>query len=511
MTLTTVLMIVLPILGLIFGWLIRWLYARFQLSSTEQTATRIKDEALKDAEAKKRELLLETKDQLIYERNQQEKEFRERRNELQKLDSRLLQKEEALEKKSVSLEKFKSELENRGREIAKKEAKTREIELEFRKELERISNLTAEEAKALIIKNMENEAKHDAQALINKIEQESHITAEKKAREFLVSVMERIVRDVTPEVTISTVALPNDDMKGRIIGREGRNIRTLETLTGVDIVVDDTPEVVVISCFDSIRREVAKTALERLVYDGRIHPARIEEVVHKVVGEVKRKIFDEGEKVLFDLGIHNIPKEGIRALGRLYYRTSYGQNVLNHSKEVAKICGMIAAELGVDRDIARRSGLLHDVGKSIEADGESNHAELGAELAKRMGEDKLVVNAILAHHNDVEPESIYAIIVQIADAISGVRPGARRESVDDYIKRLENLEKISTSFEGVEKAFAIQAGRELRVIIDSNKIDDAEVKDIAKGIAKRIETEMKYPGRIKITMIRETRVVEYAR
>lgn len=312
-------------------------------------------------------------------------------------------------------------------------------------------------------------------------------------------------------MTISTVSLPNDDMKGRIIGREGRNIRTLETLTGVDVVIDDTPEAVVISCFDPIRKEVAKIALERLIQDGRIHPARIEEIVQKVVKEVARKIIEEGEKVLYDLSLPGLSQEGIKALGRLHYRTSYGQNVLQHSKEVAIISGMIAAELGLDAVKAKRAGLLHDVGKAIESDGFSNHAELGAELAKRIGEDKQVVNAILAHHGDVEPESIYATIVQVADSVSAARPGARRESIDDYIKRLENLEKISTSFPGVEKAFAMQAGRELRVLVDTDKISDVQAKELAKSIAKRIEDELKYPGRIKVTIIRETRVVEYAR
>ena len=313
------------------------------------------------------------------------------------------------------------------------------------------------------------------------------------------------------ETTISVVQLPNDEMKGRIIGREGRNIRTLETLTGVDIIIDDTPEAVVISCFDPVRKEIAKESLERLISDGRIHPARIEEVVQKVTREVQNKIYEEGEKALFDLGIHNMPTDGVRALGRLYFRTSYGQNVLVHSKEVGLLAGMLAAELGADRELAKRAAILHDIGKGAENDSDQNHAEVGAEMARKMGEDARVINAIAAHHNDIEPTSIEAVIVQIADAISAARPGARRETVDNYVKRLENLEGIAESFNGVEKAYAIQAGRELRILVNNEKIPDLEVKELARKIAKQIETDLRYPGRIKLTMIRETRIVEYAR
>ena len=327
----------------------------------------------------------------------------------------------------------------------------------------------------------------------------------------MISAIQRIAPETTSDITVTTVSLPSDEMKGRIIGREGRNIRALETLTGVDIIIDDTPEAVVISCFDPVRKEIAKESLERLISDGRIHPARIEEIVQKVTREVQNKIYEEGEKALFDLGIHNMPTEGIRALGRLYFRTSYGQNVLNHSKEVAMVAATLAAEVGADRELAKRAAILHDIGKGAENDSDQNHAEVGAEIARKMGEDAKVINAIAAHHNDVEASTPEAIIVQIADAISAARPGARRETVDNYVKRLENLEAIAENFEGVEKAYAIQAGRELRILVNNEKIADYEVKELASNIAKQIETDLKYPGRIRITMIRETRIVEYAR
>ncbi|WP_020614324.1 ribonuclease Y [Sediminispirochaeta bajacaliforniensis] len=508
---TVVLAIVLPVSGLILGWTIRWLYARFQLSSSEQKAERVKQEAVKEAEAKRRELILETKDELLRERNQQEREFRERRNELQRLERRLLQKEENLEKKQSDLDIQKQKLADRDGKIREREVFLDEEEQKWKAELERVAGISSDEAKQLIIQSLESEARHDAQVLINKIEQEAQTLAERRARDIIVTSIQRIATDVSSDVTISSVSLPNDEMKGRIIGREGRNIRTLETLTGVDIIIDDTPEAVVISCFDPIRKEIAKVALERLIQDGRIHPARIEEVVLKVTKEINQIIFDEGEKVFFDLGIHNLNQEAIRALGRLYYRTSYGQNVLKHSKEVAVLAGMIAAEIGADREIAKRGGLLHDIGKGIETDSDGNHAELGAELARKLGEDPRVINSILSHHNDVEPNCVESVIVQIADAISASRPGARRETLNNYIKRLENLEQLSESFEGVEKAYAIQAGRELRIMVNHESVDDDRAKELAKDIAKKIEAELRYPGRIKVTIIRETRVVEYAR
>ena len=503
--------IVLPVAGLVLGWTIRWLYARFQLSASEQRAERVKQDAIREAEAQKKEILLEAKEQLIRERNQQERENRERRGELQRMERRLVQKEETLDKRGITLDEQEQAFSKREKEISERETVLASEEERYRQELERISGLSAQEAKNLIIQNLENEARHDAQALLNKIEQEAQLTSEKKAREILVTTIQRIATETTSDITVTTVSLPSDEMKGRIIGREGRNIRTLETLTGVDIIIDDTPEAVVISCFDPVRKEIAKVALERLISDGRIHPARIEEVVQKVTREIQQKIYEEGERVLFDLGIHNMSQDGVRALGRLYFRTSYGQNVLNHSKEVAIIAGMIAAEIGANRELAKRAALLHDIGKGTETDSEQNHAEVGAEMARKMGEDPRIVNAIGSHHNDVEPESLEAVIVQIADAISAARPGARRETMDNYVKRLENLEAVAENFNGVEKAYAIQAGRELRVLVNNEKIPDSDVKDLARRIAKQIETDLKYPGRIKITMIRETRIVEYAR
>lgn len=506
-----ILYICLPIAGIVLGWTIRWLYARFQLSASEQRAERVKQDAIREAEAQKKEILLEAKEQLIRERNQQERENRERRGELQRMERRLIQKEETLDKRSFTLDEQEQSFSKREKEITERETVLASEEERYRQELERISGLSAQEAKNLIIQNLENEARHDAQALLNKIEQEAQLTSEKKARDILVTTIQRIATETTSDITVTTVSLPSDEMKGRIIGREGRNIRTLETLTGVDIIIDDTPEAVVISCFDPVRKEIAKVALERLISDGRIHPARIEEIVQKVTREIQQKIYEEGERVLFDLGIHNMNQDGVRALGRLYFRTSYGQNVLNHSKEVAIIAGMIAAEIGANRDLAKRAALLHDIGKGTETDSEQNHAEVGAEMARKMGEDARIVNAIASHHNDIEPESIEAVLVQIADAISAARPGARRETIDNYVKRLENLEAVAENFNGVEKAYAIQAGRELRVLVNNEKIPDSDVKDLARKIAKQIETDLKYPGRIKITMIRETRIVEYAR
>jgi ribonucrease Y len=506
-----ILIIALPLLGLILGWTIRWLYARFQLSSSEQKAERVKQEAIKEAEAKKRELLIETKDELLKERNQQEREFRERRNELQRFERRLLQKEENLEKKQGDVDNQKHALSDREGKIEEKESYLLQQEERWKEELEKIAGLTKDEAKELIITSMKQEAEHDAQVVINKIEQEAQAAGEKKARDIIVTSIQRLATEVSGDVSISSVSLPNDEMKGRIIGREGRNIRTLETLTGVDIIIDDTPEAVVLSCFDPVRKEIAKVALERLIQDGRIHPARIEEVVQKVGKEINQIIYEEGEKIIFDLGIHNVSQDGIRALGRLHYRTSYGQNVLAHAKEVAILSGMLAAEVGASREIAKRGGLLHDIGKGIETEGDNNHAELGAELARQMGEDDRVVNSILSHHNDVEPTCVESILVQTADAISASRPGARRETLNNYIKRLENLEQISESFEGVEKAFAIQAGRELRIMVNNDSVNDQKAKELAKEVAKKIEAELRYPGRIKVTIIRETRVIEYAR
>ena len=437
--------------------------------------------------------------------------MREQRSEIQRYEKRIQQKEDNLDRKTSDLDRRQAGLSQRLEEVNEREKKLTEEEQRCQTELERISGFTAEEAKKIQMQGLENEAKHDAQVLINKIEQEAQATADKKARDILITTIQRLATEVTTEITVTSVSLPNDEMKGRIIGREGRNIRTLETLTGVDIIIDDTPEAVVISCFDPIRKTIAKTALERLIQDGRIHPARIEEIVQKVAKEISQIIYEEGERVLFDLGIHDMRPEGIRALGRLHFRTSYGQNVLSHSKEVAIIAGMIASEVGADVAIAKRGALLHDIGKGLETDGEGGHAEVGGELARRMGEDPKIVNAIAAHHDDEEIISPEGVIVQLADAISAARPGARRETLDNYIKRLENLEKIALAFNGVEKVFAIQAGRELRIMVNHEKVNDQQSKQLAKDIARDIEAQLKFPGRIRVTIIRETRVVEYAR
>ncbi|MDR1252545.1 MAG: ribonuclease Y [Treponema sp.] len=506
-----ILWIILPLAGLTLGWTIRWLYARFQLTASEQRAERIKQDAIKEAEAKKKEILLEAKEQVIRERNQQERETRERRAELQRYERRVLQKEETVDRKTAQIERIGQQLADREKVCQERENVLSKEEERYRAELERISCLSVEEAKALIIQSLENEAKHDAQALINKIEQEANLAGEKKARDILVTTVQRLATEVTGDVTVATVTLPNDEMKGRIIGREGRNIRTLETLTGVDIIIDDTPEAVVISCFDPVRREIAKVSLEHLILDGRIHPARIEEIVTKVSKDISQKIFEEGEKVLFDLGIHNIKQDAIRALGRLYFRTSYGQNVLNHSREVAIIAGMLAAEIGCNRELAKRAALLHDIGKGVESDSDLNHAEIGMDMARKMGEDPRIINAVGSHHNDIDPTCIEAVLVQIADAISAARPGARRETLDNYIKRLETLESIAVSFTGVDKAFAIQAGRELRIIVNNDAVTEDQSRDLAKEIAKKIENDLRYPGRIKVTIIREMRITEYAR
>ncbi len=497
--------------GIAIGFVCRWIYAKSKLTSAEQSAQRISEDAVSKAEAQAKEIELETRDRLLQEQQQQEREARERRFELQKSERRLLQKEENLEHRQQELEAVKRQLGERDAALAAKEKETAERHQALTAELERVAGMTRDEAKNAIIQEMREEAEHDGQVYINKIEQEAQIQADKVARDIIVTSIQRLATEVSGEITTSSVSLPSDEMKGRIIGREGRNIRTLETLTGVDIIIDDTPEAVVISCFDPVRKEIARVALERLVQDGRIHPARIEEMVSKVSKEVGRIIVDEGEKVVFDLGFHNMGPELIKALGRLHFRTSYGQNVLLHSKEVAILAGMIASEVGADAEIAKRGGLLHDIGKGAETESEANHAELGGELVKRLGEDPRVVNCVLAHHNDVDPICPEAIIVQVADAISAARPGARRESLDNYIKRLESLENIAKGFDGVDNAFAIQAGRELRIMVNSDTVSDEGAKKTARGIADRIEAELRYPGKIKVTIIRETRVVEYAK
>ena len=503
--------IILPLAGLTLGWTIRWIFAKFQFTAVEQRTGRIRQDAIKEAEAKKKELLLEAKEQVIRERNQQEKETRERKAELQRYERRLFQREESIDKKTAQIEQSEEALVEREKGFHEREELLGQEEERYRAELERISGLTVDQAKSLIIENLENEAKRDAQSLLYKIEQEANISSERKARDILLSTIQRLATEVTGESTVTTVTLPNDEMKGRIIGREGRNIRTLETLTGVDIIIDDTPEAVVISCFDPVRREIAKVSMERLITDGRIHPGRIEEIVSKVTKDISQKIFEEGEKVLFDLGIHNIKHDAINTLGRLYFRTSYGQNVLYHSKEVAIIAGTLAAEIGgCNRDLAKRAALFHDIGKGAESDSDLNHAEIGMDMARKLGEHPTVINAIGSHHGDIEPSCLESVLVHIADAISAARPGARRETEDNYAKRLENLESVATGFSGVDKAFAIQAGRELRILVNNEVHNDEGTRNLARQIAKKIENDLSYPGRIKVTMIRETRVTEYA-
>ena len=508
---TALLYLLVGIVGIAIGYGGRCIYAKLKLTSAEQRAKVLEENALKNADAKAKEIILETRDKLLREQQQQENEARDRRAELQKSERRLQQKEENLERKQQENDSVARQLGEREQALKEREDEAEKREIHLSEEYERVAQMTREEAKNILIEEMKNEAEHDGQVYVNKIEQEAQLQADKKARDIIITSIQRLATEVSGEITTTSVTLPSDEMKGRIIGREGRNIRTLETLTGVDIIIDDTPEAVVISCFDPVRKEIARVALERLVQDGRIHPSRIEEVVNKVSKEIGRIIVDEGEKVIFDLGIHNIGTEMIRALGRLHFRTSYGQNVLLHSKEVAVLAGMIASEVGADPDLAMRGGLLHDIGKGAETESEANHAEIGAELAKRLGEDPKVVNCVLSHHNDAEPICIEAIIVQIADAISAARPGARRESLDNYIKRLESLENIAKGFDGVDNAYAIQAGRELRIMVNSDTVNDDGARKIAKGIADRIEAELRYPGKIKVTIIRETRVVEYAK
>ena len=508
---TTLLYLLVGIVGIAIGFGGRCIYAKLKLTSAEQRAKVLEENALKNADAKAKEIILETRDILLKEQQQQESEARDRRAELQKSERRLQQKEENLERKQQENDSVARQLGEREKALKAKEEEADRREAQLGEEYERVAQMTREEAKNILIEGMKAEAEHEGQVYINKIEQEAQLSADKKARDIIITSIQRLATEVSGEITTTSVTLPSDEMKGRIIGREGRNIRTLETLTGVDIIIDDTPEAVVISCFDPVRKEIARVALERLVQDGRIHPARIEEVVNKVSKEIGRVIVDEGEKVIFDLGIHNMGTELVRALGRLHFRTSYGQNVLLHSKEVAVLAGMIASEVGADADLAMRGGLLHEIGKGAETESEANHAELGAELVKRLGEDPKVVKCVLSHNNDAEPICIEAIIVQIADAISAARPGARRESLDNYIKRLEALEGIAKGFDGVDNAYAVQAGRELRILVNSDAVNDEGAKKIARGIAERIEAELRYPGKIKVTIIRETRVVEYAK
>ncbi len=499
------------IVGLILGTIIRKYVAESKIKSAEAEARRIIEEGIKDSETKKKEAIIEAKDEIHKMRNEAERENKERRNELKKLETRLLKKEETLDKKSEINEQREENLNKRTRKIEAREKQIEEIEERQRVELEKISGLSSEEAKNMLLDGIKKDVEHEAAIMVKEIERQAKDTADRKAREVISYAIQKCAADHVAETTVSVVDLPNDEMKGRIIGREGRNIRALETLTGIDLIIDDTPEAVVISGFDPIRREIARIALEKLINDGRIHPARIEEMVDRAKKEIDTEIKEEGEKAAFDTGVNGIHPEIIKLLGRLKYRTSYGQNVLKHSIEVAYLSSIMAAELGADVRLAKRAGLLHDIGKAVDHEIEGPHVTIGADMAKRYRESKDVVNAIAAHHNDIEPDTIEAVLVQAADAISAARPGARRETLESYIKRLEKLEEIANSFEGVDKCYAIQAGREVRIMVIPEKINDSGMVMISRDIVKRIEAELEYPGQIKVNVIRETRSVSYAK
>ena len=482
-----------------------------EISSAEEEGRRIVNEAIKSAETKKKEALLEAKEEILKSRTDYEKEEKSRRADLQRQENRLQQKEENLDRKLETIEKKEESLAQKHAAMEKEQEEIQTIKQSQTAMLEKISGFTADEAKAYLIEQVESEVTHETALKIKEVESQMKEECETRAREVVAQAIQRCAADSVAELTVSVVPLPNDEMKGRIIGREGRNIRTIETLTGVDLIIDDTPEAITVSCFEPVRREIARLALEKLIADGRIHPTHIEEMVEKARREVEATIKAEGERAMFECGVRNLHPELVKILGRLHYRTSYGQNVLNHSIEVSHLAGLIAAEIGADVTQAKRAGLLHDLGKSIDHEVEGSHVQIGVELARKYRENEDIVHAIEAHHNDVEPRTIVACIVQAADAISAARPGARRENLENYIKRLEKLEEVTSSFPGVEKSFAIQAGREVRIMVAPDKVSEDQMVLLARDIAKKIEEELEYPGQIKVNMIRETKVIEYAK
>ncbi len=499
------------IVGAVLGFFYRKKISERKIGSAEEEAVKIVEDARKEAERLKKEALVESKEEILRNKAEADREIKERRNEVFRLEKRAIQKEENLDRKTENLEKKEEQLNNRIKENEELKAEIEAIKAEQLKTLEQYAGLTSEEAKAYLVEKIESEAKHEAALRLADIEQNIKDEAEEKAKNIVSLAIQRCASNQVSEVAVSVVPLPNDDMKGRIIGREGRNIRTIETLTGVDLIIDDTPEAITMSSFDPMRREIARLSIEKLISDGRIHPARIEEIVEKSKKEVETIIKHEGENALLETGVHGINGELVRLLGRLKYRTSYGQNVLMHSIEVSHIAGMMAAELGLDPTLAKRAGLLHDIGKALNHEVEGSHVQIGVDLAKKYRENREVIHAIEAHHGDVEAQTLVAVLVQAADAISAARPGARRENLESYIKRLEKLEEIATSFDGVEKSFAIQAGRELRLMVKPEIVNDENMVLIAREIVKKIENELEYPGQIKVNVIRESRTVEYAK